>query len=54
MSNSDLERYVRHELHWDPKIDDSAERWSEHDQAVDAALVAPGITRVNDHIVVLY
>jgi hypothetical protein len=24
MSNNDLERYVSSELHWDPKIDDSA------------------------------
>jgi osmotically-inducible protein OsmY len=24
MSNNDLERYVSEELHWDPKIDDSA------------------------------
>jgi osmotically-inducible protein OsmY len=28
--------------------------WADHDQAVDAAWAAPGVTRVKDHIVVLY
>jgi osmotically-inducible protein OsmY len=34
MSNSDLERYVRDELHWDPKIDDSAVAVSADDGVV--------------------
>jgi osmotically-inducible protein OsmY len=28
--------------------------WADHDQAVNAAWAAPGVTRVKDHIVVLY
>jgi osmotically-inducible protein OsmY len=28
--------------------------WADHDQAVDAAWAAPGVKRVNDHILVLY
>ena len=28
--------------------------WADHDQAVDAAWAAPGVTRVKDHIAVLY
>jgi len=28
--------------------------WADHDQAVDAAWAAPGVTRVKDHIVVFY
>jgi osmotically-inducible protein OsmY len=34
MSNNDLERYVSEELHWDPKIDDSAIAVSADDGAV--------------------
>jgi osmotically-inducible protein OsmY len=34
MLNSDLERYVRDELHWDPKIDDSAIAVSSEDGVV--------------------
>ena len=32
----------------------SVSSWADHDQAVDAAWAAPGVTRVKDHIVVLY
>jgi hypothetical protein len=28
--------------------------WADHDQAIDAAWAAPGVTRVNDHILVAY
>ena len=34
MSNNDLERYVSDELHWDPKIDDSAVAVSADDGVV--------------------
>ena len=28
--------------------------WADHDEAVDAAWAAPGVTRVKDHILVAY
>jgi osmotically-inducible protein OsmY len=32
----------------------SVSSWVDHDQAIDAAWAAPGVTHVNDHIKVVY
>jgi osmotically-inducible protein OsmY len=35
-------------------LDGTVSSWADHDEAVDAAWAAPGVTRVKDHVTVLY
>jgi osmotically-inducible protein OsmY len=35
-------------------IDGSVSSWAEHDEAIDAAWAAPGVTSVHDHMTVSY